>query len=88
MMRVSYANIFFKLKINLLLKEIFFELASAFGTTGLSLGITGDLTIVGKLVLIIIMFIGRVGVLALLLMFKGNRQPSSIKYPEIDMIVG
>jgi len=69
-------------------KEIFFELASAFGTTGLSLGITGDLTIVGKLVLIITMFVGRVGVLALLLMFKGNRQPSSVKYPEIDMIVG
>lgn len=69
-------------------KEIFFELASAFGTTGLSLGITGDLTVVGKLVLIVVMFVGRVGVLALLLMFKGNRQPSNVKYPEIDMIVG
>lgn len=69
-------------------KEIFFELASAFGTTGLSLGITGDLTNVGKFVLIVVMFVGRVGILALLLMFKGNRQASSVKYPEIDMIVG
>jgi|LGVF01.2.fsa_nt_gb Trk-type K+ transport system membrane component len=69
-------------------KEIFFELASAFGTTGLSLGITSDLTIVGKLVLILTMFIGRVGVLALLLMFKGDKKASSIQYPEVDMIVG
>lgn len=69
-------------------KEIFFELASAFGTTGLSLGITSELTIVGKFVLIVTMFIGRVGVLALLLMFKANGKTSSVKYPEIDMIVG
>lgn len=69
-------------------KEIFFEIASAFGTTGLSLGITQQLSVVGKLVLIVIMFVGRIGVLALLLMFKGSRSKSSLKYPEIDMIVG
>lgn len=69
-------------------KEIFFEIASAFGTTGLSLGITQSLTNVGKVVLIVIMFCGRVGILALLLMFKGSRTASSIKYPEIDLIVG
>ena len=70
------------------MKEIFFEIASAFGTTGLSLGITSSLSTIGKLCLIVIMFIGRVGVLALLLMFKGDKTSSSIKYPEIDMIVG
>ncbi len=71
------------------LKEIFFEIASAFGTTGLSLGITSGLTIVGKITLIIVMFCGRVGILALLLMFRGNKNKgNSIKYPEMDMIVG
>jgi Trk-type K+ transport system membrane component len=69
-------------------KEIFFEIASAFGTTGLSLGITSGLTNVGKVVLILVMFIGRIGILALLLMFKGERPASNIKYPEIDLIVG
>lgn len=69
-------------------KELFFELASAFGTTGLSLGITSDLSTIGKLVLIVVMFVGRVGILALLLMFRGNRKPSNVQYPEIDMIVG
>lgn len=70
------------------IKEIFFELASAFGTTGLSLGITAGLTNVGKVVLIIVMFVGRVGVLALLTMFKGDKKTSKVKYPEMDMIVG
>lgn len=69
-------------------REILFEIASAFGTTGLSLGITSSLTLIGKLVIIITMFVGRVGVLALLLMFKGDRASSSIKYPEMDLIVG
>ncbi len=69
-------------------KEIFFELSSAFGTTGLSLGITSALSSVGKVVLIFTMFIGRIGILALLLIFRGNKVGSNIKYPEIDMIVG
>ncbi|MDD5644045.1 MAG: potassium transporter TrkG [bacterium] len=41
--------------------EIFFEAASAVGTVGLSLGITGTLTAFGKLVIILMMYIGRVG---------------------------
>ena len=69
-------------------KEIFFELASAFGTTGLSLGITSSLSTIGKIVLILVMFIGRIGVLALLLMFKGDKKGSNVKYPEMDLIIG
>ena len=69
-------------------REIFFEISSAFGTTGLSLGITSSLSSVGKVVLIVTMFIGRIGILALLLMFRGDKSGSSISYPEIDMIVG
>lgn len=43
--------------------RILFEVASALGTVGLSTGITADLTPFGKLLIIILMFIGRVGVL-------------------------
>ena len=70
------------------IRELFFEITSAFGTTGLSLGITSSLSLTGKLVIIAIMFIGRVGILSLLLMFKGDKQASNLKYPEIDLIVG
>lgn len=41
--------------------DIFFEAASALGTVGLSMGITGALTVLGKLVIILLMYIGRVG---------------------------
>ncbi len=44
-------------------QRILFEVASALGTVGLSTGITGDLSVFGKVMVIILMFIGRVGVL-------------------------
>lgn len=48
---------------NFSFESILFEVASALGTVGLSTGITGDLSNIGKLLIIILMFIGRVGVL-------------------------
>lgn len=45
------------------LDQIIFEVASALGTVGLSMGITGDLSIIGKLTITVLMFIGRLGVL-------------------------
>lgn len=45
------------------LEDIIFEVASALGTVGLSTGVTGDLTNIGKVTIIALMFIGRLGVL-------------------------
>lgn len=45
------------------LEETLFEVASALGTVGLSTGVTGDLSTVGKITIILLMFIGRLGVL-------------------------
>jgi trk system potassium uptake protein TrkH len=42
---------------------ILFEAISALGTVGLSMGLTGDLTNLGKLIIILLMFMGRVGIL-------------------------
>ena len=41
--------------------ELFFEVVSAFGTVGLSTGITGSLAKMGKVVLSMVMFVGRLG---------------------------
>jgi len=68
--------------------EVIFEVTSAFGTTGLSLGITPFLTGFSKAVLIVVMFIGRIGIVALLLIFSTQEDTNRIRYPEIDMIVG
>lgn len=68
--------------------KIFFEVISAFGTVGLSTGITGSLSGVGKSIIILTMFFGRVGPLALALSLIMNHQAESIQYPEGRIMVG
>ena len=68
--------------------EIIFEVCSAFGTTGLSLGITPELSTFGKLTLIVIMFIGRVGILSFIFMLGGEKDPDPYHYPKERVIIG
>ena len=68
--------------------NIFFEVVSAFGTVGLSTGITSELTIFGRIIIIMIMFAGRVGPLTLALAFGQRLKPSKIRYPEEKVLVG
>ncbi|MFO7031224.1 ATPase [Limnospira fusiformis CCALA 023] len=68
--------------------SIFFEIVSAFGTVGLSTGITGDFSMLSRLIIIATMYIGRVGVLLLMSAVLGDPQPSSIDYPEENLLVG
>ncbi len=70
------------------LMEIFFEVSSAFGTTGLSMGITGSLTAFAKIVLIATMFIGRIGIVTFLMIFRANAHPAKVRYPKADIIIG
>lgn len=72
------------------LEYIVFEVVSAFGTVGLTMGLTPDLTTIGKLVIICLMFIGRVGILTVVfsLITKGRQQEPSIKYPEESIMIG
>ena len=68
---------------------LFFEVTSAFGTVGLSLGITPFLTVIGKIVMTVLMFVGRVGPLTLVLAI-GSRgtTPSKVEYPEGKILIG
>jgi trk system potassium uptake protein TrkH len=68
--------------------QILFESVSAFATVGLSTGITADVSIFSKLVLIATMYIGRVGVLLLMAAILGDPNPSTIHYPEENLLVG
>ncbi len=69
--------------------EMFFEVSSAFGTTGLSTGLTHSLSIFSKASLIIIMFIGQLGVSSTLLIW-GKRKRSSKHYSFVteDVSIG
>jgi trk system potassium uptake protein TrkH len=68
---------------------LMFEVTSAFGTVGLSLGITPFLSYLGKVVIILMMFVGRVGPLTLVLAV-GSRvaTPSKVEYPEGKVLIG
>lgn len=67
--------------------NILFEVVSAFGTTGLSTGITGSLTVLGKMVIIFMMFLGKVGPLTLLFTLATKEQ-QKIRYPSEDVLTG
>jgi len=69
--------------------QIMFEVVSAFGTVGLSTGITPDLSWFGKLVIMFTMFLGRVGPLTLTFaLTEQARKHSQIKFPEERISVG
>lgn len=72
------------------LLTVLFEVTSAFGTVGLSLGITPTLSSVGKMAIILTMFIGRVGplTLAFVLSQKKNKQLAHVKYPDERILIG
>lgn len=69
------------------LHQILFETTSAIGTVGLSTGITGDLTSWGKLVIILVMFIGRLGVLTFGLAILARRTQINTEADEADLAV-
>ena len=68
--------------------QILFEVVSAFATVGLSTGITASITAAAKLILIMTMYIGRVGILLLMAALLGDPKPSLVRYPEENLIVG
>lgn len=68
---------------------IIFEVYSAFGTVGLSLGITGLLSDWGKIIITVLMFIGRIGPLTLLLAVGERRKRAGkLEYPEGRIMIG
>lgn len=70
------------------LVKVCFEAVSAFGTVGLSTGITAKLSVFSKLVVILTMYIGRVGFLLMMGAILGDPKPSSFKCPEENLLVG
>lgn len=63
-------------------EDIMFETLSAFGTVGLSTGITGQLTNTGRVLITILMYIGRIGPMTLIYAFAVKRKHTNINYAE------
>lgn len=67
--------------------KVIYEVISAFSTTGLSMGITSSLGAISKVLIIVTMFIGRLGPMTVALAFTNNKK-SLVKYPKEDILIG
>ena len=71
------------------IEYVLFEIFSCFGTVGLSLGITPYLSTIGKVVSIIVMFAGRVGLMTFLLsLSRREAKSTSVQYPDAHIMIG
>ena len=70
------------------IEYILLEVISCISTVGLTMGLTPNLTTIGKFVLILLMLIGRVGLLTFLWSFAGKKHKSRIKYADMNILVG
>jgi len=68
--------------------EILFEVVSAFGTAGLSMGLTPHLSLPGKLVITGLMFVGRLGPILFLAVIQSYQQPMFYRRAEEGMLIG
>jgi trk system potassium uptake protein TrkH len=67
---------------------VLFETVSAFGTVGLSMGITPTLSVTGKLVIAVVMFIGRIGPLTIAVAVATRSRRGDYRYAEENLMVG
>ena len=65
-----------------------FEVTSAFGTVGLSMNVSQELSTFSKLIIIGVMFWGRVGTITLILALSARQKPKGYVYPEEDIAIG
>ncbi|MGM9906669.1 TrkH family potassium uptake protein [Limosilactobacillus sp.] len=71
------------------LSYVTFEAVAAFGTTGISLGITPQLNFVGQVIIMFLMFIGRVGIYTVMFsIFNAQPKTKSYHYPEESVLIG
>jgi len=71
-----------------MMKEVLFEVFSAFGTVGLSLGITPELTPLGKIIIVVTMYVGRIGPLSLLAALSRSKSWGQFEYVEETVMIG
>jgi trk system potassium uptake protein TrkH len=68
--------------------ELFFEASSAFGTVGLSTGLTPRLSTPGKLVIMLLMFVGRLGPIVFLTILQAWQTREHFRRAEKSMLIG
>ncbi len=87
LLAVSGCMIIFSVQ-NLPFEDVLFEVFSAGGTVGMSTGVTRQLNSISRIVIMFLMFLGRMGSLTFAMSFTERRKSAEIRYPEEEIIVG
>lgn len=70
------------------MEDVLFEIFSALGTVGLTRGLTGELNAAGKIIIIVCMYLGRIGPVSMAIAFNRKKPENSIHYAEGEITVG
>ncbi|MBE0670538.1 MAG: potassium transporter [Anaerolineales bacterium] len=70
------------------LDQVLFEVISAFATCGFTLAFTGQLNLFGQLIIVFVMFWGRLGALTIILALAGTPRRELVEYPEGQVLIG
>lgn len=84
---IFYSMVLVAFEPGLSVKALLFESASALFTVGSSLGVTDQLSDPSKILLCTAMFLGRVGIISMLIGFAGQRKDSPVRYPVDNVII-
>lgn len=88
-MSVAFAAIMLiSISQNFSLKEVMFEVFSAIGTVGLTMGITPSLNTFSKIIIMLLMYGGKVGVLSIAAVLAEKKEPSPLSRPYEKIIIG
>ena len=68
--------------------RLVFEVVSAFATVGLSMNLTPSLSESGRVIVMLLMFLGRVGILTFALALTGRSEQRKLRYPSEDLSIG
>ena len=68
--------------------EVFYEVISAISTVGTTMGITPNLQLASRMIIILLMFVGRVGTITLTVAFANREKVNDIEYPDSKLMVG
>ena len=68
--------------------ECLYEVVSAVGTVGIAMGTTAGFSVIGKIVLIILMFMGRIGGFSMFMMLNEKYVEPPITKPNADILIG
>ncbi len=69
-------------------EDVIFEVLSAIGTVGMTTGVTRSMCAVSRIVLIVLMYCGRLGSLSFALIFAQKKTSASVRQPQEKIIVG